>query len=94
MEVVTVTSNMGTVEKPAMADDDYRAILTEREKEIISREADVSEKYRYRVITRVRDKIGKLPSDLELLDEHHDTLGDELRQAVCDSEQEADDARE
>jgi len=43
-----------------MADDDYRAILTPREKEILSGDADVSDKYRYRVITRVRDKINKL----------------------------------
>ena len=74
---------METVESPAMADDDYRAILTPREKEILSGEADVTDKYRYRVVTRVRDKIEKLEDDLAVLDEHHDTLGDELRATVC-----------
>lgn len=67
-----------------MADDDYRAILTEREREILRGDADVSDKYRYRVVTRVRDKIAQLSDDLEILDEHHDSLGDELRETVCD----------
>lgn len=62
--------------------EDYRAILTDREKEIIAGSADVSDSYRYRVVTRVRKKIERLGRDLELLDEHHDTLGDELREAV------------
>lgn len=75
---------METVENPAMADDDYRAILTQREKEILSGDADVGEKYYYRVVTRVRDKIEKLDADLSILDEHHDTLGDELRETVCE----------
>jgi len=75
---------MASEQAESMADDDYRAILTEREAEILSGEADVTEKYRYRVVTRVRDKIGKLSDDLEVLDEHHDTLGDELREQVCE----------
>lgn len=70
-----------------MPDKDYRAILTAREKEILRGEADVSEKYYYRVVTRVRDKIEQLGEDLEILDEHHDTLGDELRQTVCENEE-------
>lgn len=69
-----------------MPDKDYRAILTDREKEIISGDADVSEKYYYRVVTRVRDKIDRLEHDLDVLDEHHDTLGEELRDIVCDEE--------
>lgn len=68
-----------------MPDKDYRALLTDRELEIIRGEADVSENYRYRVVARVRDKIGRLEEvDLPALDEHHDTLGDELREAVCE----------
>lgn len=58
-------------------------LLTPREREILTGEADVSEKYYYRVVTRVRDKIGKLGEDLEVLEEH-DTLADELRDEVCD----------
>lgn len=75
---------MATDETQTMSDKDYRAILTEREQEILTGEADVEEKYRYRVITRVRAKIEKLEDDLEILDEHHDTLGDELREIVCE----------
>jgi len=75
---------MATVEDQPMPDKDYRAILTAREKEILRGEADVSEKYYYRVVTRVRDKIEQLEEDLEILDENHDTLGDELREIVCE----------
>lgn len=65
--------------------DDYRALLTERECEILMGEADVSEKYYYRVVSRVRDKIEAVEADLAILDEYHDTLGDELRDVVCEN---------
>jgi hypothetical protein len=81
LQWATVKSNMATPEGPAMADD-YRAILTDREKEILRGDADVSEKYYYRVVTRVRDKIEELEHDLQILDEGHDTLGDELRETI------------
>lgn len=82
--MATVSSNMGSAEPQSMPEKDYRAILTPREKEILSGEADVSEKYYYRVVTRVRQKIEEVESDLEVLDEYHDTLGDELRNIVCE----------
>jgi len=78
---------MATAEQPSMPDKDYRAILTDREKEILRGEADVSEKYYYRVVTRVRQKIEQLEEDLEVLDANHDTLGEELREIVCDDSQ-------
>jgi hypothetical protein len=65
--------------------DEYRAILTDREREILSGEADVDEKYYHRVVTRVRQKVGRVDDDLDVLDEH-DSLGDELREIVCDDE--------
>jgi len=77
---------MATPEEHPMPDKDYRAILTDREKEILRGDDDVSEKYYYRVITRVRQKIELLDEDLELLDEAHDTLGDEMREIVCDDD--------
>lgn len=61
-----------------------RALLTDREREIISGEADVADSYRYQTISRVRQRFDRLQEDLELLDEHHDTLGDELREIVCE----------
>lgn len=74
---------MSHAEHPVMPDKDYRAILTDREKEILRGDADVADSYYYRVITRVRDKIEAIEDDLQILDEHHDTLGDELRGVVC-----------
>jgi hypothetical protein len=73
---------MSAVEGATMADE-YRALLTEREQEILAGDADVSESYYYRVVTRVRRKVERIERDLQVLDEHHDTLGDELRDAVC-----------
>lgn len=65
-------------------ENDYRAILTEREREILSGEdPDVSDSYRYRVVSRVRDKIEILEKDLETLDQHHEGLAEELREIVC-----------
>ena len=69
----------------SMPDKTYRALLTDREIEILRGEADVSDSYRYRVVTRVREKIERVGEvDLRVLDENHDTLGDELRDVVCD----------
>ena len=68
-----------------MAEKDYRALLTDREREILRGEADVSESYRYRVVSRVRKKIQRLEDDVELLETHHETLHSELRTAICDS---------
>lgn len=66
-----------------MSDDGPRGLMTDREREILLGEADVSEKYYGVVVTRVRKRINKLAEDeLEAL-EAHDTLADELRDAVC-----------
>ena len=78
---------MATESTVRMPDREFRALLTERELEILRGEADVADSYRYRVIARVRRKIARLGDvDLPALDEHHDTLGDELREAVCEDE--------
>lgn len=69
-----------------MVDDQYRGLLTEREREIISGEADVDDSYRYRVISRVRTKIDNVAEDVELLAENREDLLEELREAVCDDE--------
>jgi len=72
---------MATDQQPAMTDD-RRALLTDREREILLGNADVTDKYRGVVISRVRNKIGLLDQDLPAL-EAHDTLADELREVVC-----------
>ena len=71
---------------PSDSEKGERAILTTREREIIRGEADVSDNYYYRVVSRVRDKIGRVEADLEVLDENHSNLANELREAVCDED--------
>lgn len=69
-----------------MVDDQYRGLLTEREREILSGEADVSDNYRYRVVSRVRTKIENLEEDVEILTENREDLLEELREVVCEVE--------
>lgn len=62
-----------------------RALVTDREREILLKEADVTEKYYHVVVTRVRQRIQRLGLEIGAL-EAHDTLADELRDVVCDSD--------
>jgi len=63
--------------------DDRRGILTDREREILlSGGQDVSEKYYGVVVSRARNKIERIDDDLPAL-EAHGSLGDELREVVC-----------
>ena len=79
---------MATTEAATMPD--RRALLTDREREIIAGDADVSDEYRYQTISRVRTRFDRLKEDLVVLEEHHDSLGDELREVVCeDADREA-----
>lgn len=68
-----------------MPGNDRRGLLTDREREILRGDTDVSEKYYYVVVTRVRKKIQRIGDDRKLLDESHPTLGDELHEAVCNA---------
>lgn len=61
---------------------DRRALLTDREREIIAGDADVSDAYRYQTISRVRARLDRLAGDIEAL-EAHGELGGELRDIVC-----------
>lgn len=67
-----------------MVDDQYRGLLTEREREILTGEADVSDNYRYRVVSRIRTKIENLDQDVDILANNREDLLEELRQVVCD----------
>ena len=66
-----------------MVDDQYRGLLTEREREIIRGDADVSDNYRYRVVSRVRTKIENIKQDVDILAENREDLLEELREVVC-----------
>lgn len=75
---------------PPMADE-RRGLLTTREREIISGDADVNDEYYYSVVSRVRRKIDNIAQDAALLEEHHPELGEELREAVSGDDSEEDD---
>ena len=60
-----------------------RALLTEKERERIA-DGTKDEQRRYEAVSRARRRIHEeLPDDLELLEEHHPTLYDELVSVVC-----------
>ena len=63
-----------------------RALLTDRERELIEAETEAEDDLRYQAISRVRRKIGdELTTDVEILREHHPDLYDELKDVVCES---------
>lgn len=61
----------------------YRGLLTDREREILSGDADASPNYVYQSRSRVRDKIERIDTDLRILEEHHPDLAKALRTKVC-----------
>jgi hypothetical protein len=70
-----------------MVDDQYRGLLTEREREIIKGDADVSDNYRYRVVSRIRTKIENVDGDIDILANNREDLLNELREVVCEDGQ-------
>lgn len=61
----------------------YRGLLTDRERHVLSGEAEVSRNYVYQIRTRVRDKIDRLAEDIRILEAHHPDLFKELEEVVC-----------
>lgn len=62
-----------------------RALITETEFERISGEEEVADSKRYQAISRVRKRINdELPKEIEMLQEHHPELLEELREVVCE----------
>ena len=66
----------------AQAMTERRALLTDREREIVAGDADVSDEYRYQTISRVRRRLDRLDGDMAALGAHGDLLT-ELRDRVC-----------
>ena len=58
--------------------------MTDRQGEIIQGEADVSDDYRYRVASRIRNKIDRIDEDVEILEDNRSDLLEELRDVVCE----------
>lgn len=61
---------------------DYRALLTDREREILGGDADVSRNYVYQIRSRVRAKIDRLSEDVEILEREHPDLLERLEGVV------------
>lgn len=60
-----------------------RALLTERDRELIADE-DAGNR-RYQAVSEVRSRINdNLADDIRVLEEHHPELLSELREVVCD----------
>lgn len=64
---------------------EYRGLLTEREREVLRGEAGVSDNYINQIRYRVREKIGRVETDVGLLKEHHPDLAEELYETVVDA---------
>ena len=79
--MATTNGNMATeITNGVMAEDNRRSILTDREKEVLSGEADADDEYYYVVVSRVRRKIAGIEQDLDFLENHHPELAEELRE--------------
>lgn len=62
-----------------------RALITDTEFKRISGEEEVADAKRYQAISRVRKRINdELPKEIEMLEEHHPDLLEELREVVCE----------
>jgi len=61
-----------------------RALLTDRERELLASNDEGEKEYRYQAASRIRNKIeDELTEDIQILEEHHPDLLDELRDVVC-----------
>ena len=71
-------------ESPSNAMARTRAIMSETDRQHITGESDPTDTQRYQAVSRVRSRIKEeLPRDVEILEEHHPDLLDELREVVC-----------
>jgi len=63
-----------------------RALLTEREREVLRGDADDVEdleRYQSKVKSRLKNRVPRLLSDLELLDSYAPEVSEEIREDVC-----------
>lgn len=73
------------VERLGMADG--RALLTDREREILAGDADVSDNYRYKVESTARQRVRQLEADVAVLREYYPEIFAELQESVCESDE-------
>lgn len=78
---------MDAPEREELMSEEGRALVTDREREIISGDADVSDNYEYKVKSTVRNRIRKrLGDDVEFLEEHFPEAHDMVIDEVCEDE--------
>jgi hypothetical protein len=72
--------------------DQRRALLTEREREILTGEADVTDNYRYSIESRIRKRLReRLGDDVDVIREYYPEIFDELIfPVICEPTAEAD----
>jgi hypothetical protein len=76
---------MAGSETTELMSEEGRALLTDREREIISGEADVSDNYEYKVRSIVRNRIRKrLGNDVEFLEREFPEVYEMVVEEVCD----------
>lgn len=66
--------------------EDGRSLLTDREREILAGDADVSDNYRYKVQSVARQRVRGITDDIDVLREHEPEIFDELQRIVCGDE--------
>lgn len=59
--------------------------MTEREREVLRGEADVSTDYVNQIRYRVREKIDRLAGDIDVLETHEPELAAYLRETLADA---------
>lgn len=84
MTILSKNNFEAAFQSGSMVDDQYRGLLIDREQEIIWGDADVSDNYRYRVVSRIRTKIENINEDVEILADNREDPLDELRDVVCE----------
>ena len=76
---------MAAPEREELMSEEGRALVPDREREIISGDADVSDNYEYKVKSTVRNRIRKrLGDDVEFLEEHFPEAYDMVIDEVCE----------
>ena len=76
-----------TLETEAVDMTEERSLLTDREREILRGEADVSDNYRYKVESVARRRVRNIEGDVKVLRENYPKILEELRDVVCPDEE-------
>ena len=76
-----------TLETELVCMNDGRSLLTDREREILAGDGDVSDNYRYKVQSVARQRVRGIADDVDVLREHEPEIFDELQEIVCESDE-------